>query len=282
MPYEFFELFGYSATSNSPEAVASRAARDCPFRAPDLRCTKVSATDPIGVCSIRSADGVPTITCPVRFRQDGVVVADAARLAFGPDANWLALPEVPMMTDIRTARPVGKVDWFVVELGEDDSVSDFALVEVQAVYVSGATYKPAFRKAMAGEDYGVLSGHADFRSSHVKRLLPQLSLKVPAVRRWGKKVFVAVDEAFFASFPAPERCEDDNAELTWLVYRLTDDEPQGRLELVDVAPTFLDHSIAALNAAEPPRPLQMIAALEERVAALKAGEPVPEMAPDDD
>lgn len=52
--------------------------------------------------------------------------------------------------------------------------------------------------------------------------MPQLDLKVPVFRRWGKKFFVAVDESFFNSMPEFRRMEDfENSEVTWLVYRFS-------------------------------------------------------------
>lgn len=49
--------------------------------------------------------------------------------------------------------------------------------------------------------------------------MPQLSLKVPIFRRWGKKFFVATDSLFFAEVP-PIRPVNTitNSEVTWLVY----------------------------------------------------------------
>jgi hypothetical protein len=48
--------------------------------------------------------------------------------------------------------------------------------------------------------------------------MPQLSLKVPVFRRWGKRFFVAVDAAFFAEMPSLPAVAEGNAEITWIVY----------------------------------------------------------------
>ena len=45
----------------------------------------------------------------------------------------------------------------------------------------------------------------DWRSSGAKRLMPQLQIKVPTLRRWGAKLAVAVDAPFFASLGARVR-----------------------------------------------------------------------------
>jgi hypothetical protein len=50
-------------------------------------------------------------------------------------------------------------------------------------------------------------------------MMPQLSLKVPVFRRWGKKFFVVVDTPFFEAMPQIRQVEGSgNSEITWLVY----------------------------------------------------------------
>jgi hypothetical protein len=49
--------------------------------------------------------------------------------------------------------------------------------------------------------------------------MPQLALKIPVFRRWGKKFFVAVDAGFFASMPEIRGISElANSEITWAVY----------------------------------------------------------------
>ena len=49
--------------------------------------------------------------------------------------------------------------------------------------------------------------------------MPQLDLKVPVFRRWGKKFFVATDSIFFNQLPEFRRVDSiANSEVTWLVY----------------------------------------------------------------
>lgn len=76
------EVFGFPVDDMSQIADNHRSGRLCPFHnSSGLQCTKNSATDPLGVCSIRSGDTV-AVTCPIRFRQDMQIVADAARFFF--------------------------------------------------------------------------------------------------------------------------------------------------------------------------------------------------------
>ena len=53
--YPIFEVFGYPFYDKSAAATASRAGKLCPFQGANVKCTKVSVTDPLGVCSV--ADG---------------------------------------------------------------------------------------------------------------------------------------------------------------------------------------------------------------------------------
>jgi hypothetical protein len=76
------EVFGYPVDNFSPVAMRYRAGKLCPFHnSASLQCTKNSATDPLGVCSVFASDRL-AITCPVRLRQDLVIVEDAARFFF--------------------------------------------------------------------------------------------------------------------------------------------------------------------------------------------------------
>ena len=56
----------------------------------------------------------------------------------------------------------------------------------------------------------------DYRSSGPKRLMPQLQIKVPTLRRWGKKMAVVVDKHFFESLGHMEEVEDlSNGDIAW-------------------------------------------------------------------
>ncbi len=66
----------------------------------------------------------------------------------------------------------------------------------------------------------------DWRSSSAKRLMPQLQVKGPTLRRWGTKLAVAVDRPFFEAVggPSDEPSRDLNdGDIVWLVPRITDD-----------------------------------------------------------
>ena len=67
----------------------------------------------------------------------------------------------------------------------------------------------------------------DWRSSSAKRLMPQLQVKVPTLRRWGAKLAVAVDAPFFDALGGPSAHPSrdlSDGDIIWLVPRLVPDE----------------------------------------------------------
>lgn len=73
----------------------------------------------------------------------------------------------------------------------------------------------------------------DWRSSSAKRLMPQLLIKAPTVRRWGTKIAVAVDKPFFAEMGGPShRVRQDlgDGDIIWMIPELRRD-PADRYRL---------------------------------------------------
>lgn len=220
------EIFGTSTENTSPAATASRSEKLCPFRGSP--CTKVRKIDPVGVCSLSQGQEA-TVVCPVRFLQKQRIFSDAGKIAFGSGVDVVAFPEFKLLTVEGVGRngndkKIGKVDFLIGKL-VDSEITDFAALEVQAVYSSGGGVEDAFRRFMDGgaptdENLGV-----DFRSSAQKRLVPQLELKVPVFRRWGKKFFVAIDTTFYAALPEFGSTSEGNSEVTWLAYPITQPDP---------------------------------------------------------
>lgn len=216
------EVFGHGVDNLREAAERDRANRACPFRG--AACTKGSRTDPIGVCSL--SDGVSaTALCPVRFTEREKIFKDAANAAFGPGATFGVFPEVRILKILASEederdRKIGKVDYLLGKIVEE-KVVDFAAVEVQGVYFSGSEIRTAMNHFIANRalDLAISDRRPDFRSSAQKRLMPQLFLKVPVFRRWGKKFFVVVDSHFYDNLPVFKKANSaSNSELTWLVY----------------------------------------------------------------
>ena len=215
------EIFGYDVADQSSSAWDARESKHCRFR--DSPCTKSSKTNPLGICTLSDGSSAASL-CPARFLERDRIFKDAATIAFGAGVKFGVFPEIRILeiaakSDQQRAQKIGKVDFLIGRI-ESDKVTDFAAVEIQAAYFSGTSLKPAFQqyittRSMNGID---TNRRPDFRSCAQKRLIPQLQLKIPVFRRWGKKFFVVVDSEFFGSLPTFPETTVSNSELTWLAY----------------------------------------------------------------
>jgi hypothetical protein len=94
----------------------------------------------------------------------------------------------------------------------------------------------------------------DYRSSGPKRLMPQLQIKVPTLRRWGKKMAVVVDRAFFDSIGEMDKVAHiSNADIAWFVVRFEEVAGSNQMSLVadEVRYTTLERSVEGLTGGKP-------------------------------
>ncbi|MYA89553.1 MAG: hypothetical protein F4X97_14075 [Boseongicola sp. SB0662_bin_57] len=225
--YAIAEWFGQPFDNLSVEErqdLARRAlkldpAPPCPFQHDMPRCSKRG-----GVCSIKSGDRPPVITCPNRFSEGDLLPSWLARIVGFPDV-YLA-PEVPFMRSPSTGRAAGRVDLVIARDG--DAGSWFGL-EIQAVYFSGNGMLADFEMLRDNADEKPPEPTAirrpDWRSSSAKRLMPQLQVKGPTLRRWGTKLAVAVDRPFFEAIGGPSETPSqdlNDGDIVWLVPQITD------------------------------------------------------------
>jgi len=262
------EVFGFGVDNQSDAAWASRNAKLCPFRGGP--CTKSSKTDPIGICSLSDGHEAASL-CPVRFIERDIIFMDAARLAFGDNVRFGIFPEVRILkieseSEDEKDRKIGKVDYLLGKI-EDGNVTDFAAVEVQAVYFSGGETRSPLRYYMENRTLDVPNSdrRPDFRSSAQKRLVPQLQLKVPVFRRWGKRFFVVVDTQFFGALPPFRATTRANSEVTWLTYPLGRHGGDYRLGDVNVVYSEWDEVRNALREGTPPEPDEIVAELQAKL-----------------
>ncbi len=248
--YGIAEWFGKPLISLSPEermemavsASGQAQALPCPFKPGRAACSKAG-----GVCSIQlydegeggrtgAASGWPVITCPVRFDQDYLLVRWLAEIVgFSPGEAMLAR-EIPFMQSAATNKPAGKID-LVVARTEGNRLEWYGL-EIQAVYFSGPGMSTQFN-ILANDDnatppYPDHIRRPDWRSSSAKRLMPQLQVKVPTVRRWNSKVAVAVDRPFFESIGGPSATPSqdiNDGDIIWLVPELSRNGIDGSFQL---------------------------------------------------
>ncbi len=259
--YEIAEVFGHHVDNHTAAAWRDRERKWCPFQ--DKKCTKDKKKDPLGICSLTDGDHVTSL-CPHRFVQDQRIFSEAARITWGDGVRVVPVPEVKILRE--EGRKIGKVDFLIAKLDDQNKPVDFAALEVQAVYFSGNALRPAMneylRTKLLPPDE---SRRPDYRSSAQKRLMPQLRIKVPVFRRWGKRFFVVVDDLFFKALPKFRTVAPANTEITWLSFpisRVGDDysirEPQ-------VFYSVWDDVLDALREGEAPEPQEIIQELQRKM-----------------
>jgi Restriction endonuclease NotI len=261
------EVFGHDTALSATRSMQNL--HPCPFRGNE--CTKGNKADPLGICSF--TDGTfATVVCPVRFLEGGTMFRDAATIAFGKGASCVAVPEVRVLEVFRNGKrkKIGKVDFLIVHIEEGKAV-DFAALEVQAVYISGASVRPAFDHYVGtGELSGDGKRRPDFRSSAQKRLMPQLALKVPIFRRWGKRFFVVTDRSFFSELPTMSPQSSGNSEVTWLAYDFERQAEGGyRMHSPKIIHTLWVDVEAALREGKAPEKSELLSQLTESARKLQ-------------
>ena len=236
-------LTGLSAAQRSQFSALAlqgrRGAPACPFQDGAPPCRKSG-----GVCSLRryeqSADGrlgapvgEPVIVCPSRFEEDKLLVRWLAEIVGFEPGEAMVAREVPFMEGTETNKAAGKID-LVVAKSSNGGLAWHGL-EIQAVYFSEEGMQSEF-ESLGNEQptppFPNAIRRPDWRSSSAKRLMPQLQIKAPTLRRWGSKIAVAVDRPFFDAIggpsPAPSRDLNDG-DVIWLVPELVPDGARNRL-----------------------------------------------------
>ena len=200
--------------------------------------------------------------CPYRFHQDNTVFQYIGARLLG-DAAPLQAGEVGFLEstgnlDSAPGEDVGRIDMILVRSdGTDDAPLEWAAVEVQAVYFSGREMSLEFKqlKRTRGEiTMPAAKRRPDYRSSGPKRLMPQLQIKVPTLRRWGKKMAVVIDKPFFLSMGEMTKVEHiSNSDIIWFLVDFVKVEGSKyyQLVVVDEFATTLESSIEGLTGGEP-------------------------------
>ena len=126
-------------------------------------------------------------------------------------------------------------------------------LEMQAVYFSGGKMEDDFALMRAWKGPGLpfpqKHRRPDYRSSGPKRLMPQLQTKVPTLRRWGKKMAVIVDKAFWQSLGEMRRTKQiSNADIIWFIVGY-EGPADGLYRLVreEFVPTTLEGAVEGLT-----------------------------------
>lgn len=274
------EVFGFPTSNKSERALHFQSNRLCPFHNVVPNCTKVSVVDPLGVCSLYDRDGSPTVVCPVRFKEDYLITAEAARFFFPQGTKWEALPEI-RLKDAR-GKAAGNVDMVIVAHDEQGTVTDFGALEIQSVYISGNVRRPF---AEFTKDLKVTTidwrgkreyPRPDYLSSSRKRLAPQLIYKGGILKTWGKKIAVVTDRKFFGTLPDLAEVGPDEAEVAWLVYDLIHDPEDDLFKLTHHKTIYTGFAPAldTITRTEAGPVEDFIKVLQTKLTKLKKGEMV--------
>ncbi|PSQ79005.1 MAG: hypothetical protein BRD37_01535 [Bacteroidetes bacterium QH_8_67_23] len=151
-------------------------------------------------------------------------------------------------------------------------MEDWCALEIQSVYFSGdkmsVEYDPFAEVTPPGAPFPSGKRRPDFRSSSAKRLLPQLQTKIPSLRRWGKKMAVAVDEAFFYEMaPMEEVPHLSNCDIVWVVLGYEEEGGQISLRKRSMYFTTLEDAVEGLTAGKPVSQEQFEARVAKKVMA---------------
>ena len=193
--------------------------------------------------------GVIRAVCPARFVEKNTIFQWIGEVLFR-NPNPIVLGNVPFLENVKTGKDVGKIDNIIVN--GDSTPMQWAALEIQAVYLSGCNQEAALQHIAAHpeENYPITNemGRPDYRSSSVKRLMPQLQIKVPMVSRWGKRMTVVVDEGFFDSLGHMNFEPDlSRADIAWFVVGYDEIDNGITLSRREVKYTTLVESVAGLT-----------------------------------
>ena len=262
------EVFGFPVGNLSEKARHFRENRLCPFNNRYPNCTKDKADDPLGICSVNNGD-CKVITCPTRFREDWLILKNAAEYVWKKGTKWTSLPEIKLVD--AEGQSAGNVDYVIVSYDENGSITDFASIEVQGVYISGNLRNP-FQRYMekpssdfhwAGRNFP----HPDYLSSSRKRLIPQMMYKGGIFKAWNKKQCVALQKSFYDTLPELPQTTKKKSDIAWflydLVYNKADD--QYHLKLVNTIYTEFHSALDRVIHAKQGRMEDFMSLLQEKL-----------------
>lgn len=131
---------------------------------------------------------------------------------------------------------VGRIDMVLTNGKFETAAFNWCAVEIQAVYFSGRSMSEEFRNVLSHQGarppFPSHSRRPDYRSSGPKRLMPQLQIKVPTLRRWGKKMIVVVDKNFYDSLGHMETVDDlSSGDIAWFTVNFEQSSPDEPFKL---------------------------------------------------
>ncbi len=249
----FGEVFGFPIENESSKAQRYRKQKLCPYNNKVPNCTKDKANNPLGVCSVLH-NGTSVITCPIRFREDWVIIENAAEFAFGNDATWTSLSEIKLVD--KNGQSAGNIDFVLIRYDDKGQLIDFASLEVQGVYISGNLRNPFeayIHKPSKSLEWpaGYNYPKPDYLSSSRKRLIPQMLYKGGIFHSWNKKQTIAIQKSFFETLPLLPTTTKSKADVAWFLYDLVFDIEQKQNNLVLNETVYTEFEPALLKVTTP-------------------------------
>ena len=283
--YGAAEIFGQAVPQMTALALrratsANHKSIPCPFKIDGAACHKKG-----GVCSLALFEqapggdvqitGLPVTTCPARFYESSMVYSWVAETLVGTKTPTVVKEVSFLMAesgseDGSLESEVGRIDSVLVNTSGQRL--EWCALEMQAVYFSGKSMENDFRVMRRwdgpGLPFPVVHRRPDFRSSGPKRLMPQLQIKVPTLRRWGKKMAVVVDKAFWDSLGAMRKVPHlSSADIVWFV--VTFEGPtDGHYQLArhEIVFTTLEDAVQGLTGGTPVSLEQFENSIREKLA----------------
>ena len=248
------EVFGFPVDNTTSKAMRYREQKLCPFNNKSPNCTKDKQNNPLGVCSVHHHQ-TAVITCPIRFRQDWLIVENAANFFFSGNTKWTSLPEIRLLD--KNQQSAGNIDFVLVSYNDKGELIDFGSLEIQGVYISGNLRNP-FEEYLKNPvpDFvwprrGNYYPNPDYLSSSRKQLIPQILIKGGIFKRWNKKQAVALQKSFFDTLPKLPTVKIEDADIAWLLYDLLLNEQTNQYDLVLVETVYTEFEPALLRITTP-------------------------------
>jgi Restriction endonuclease NotI len=280
--YGAAELFGKDIAHLPSGELRRRASapfgtETCPFIG--RPCKK-----PGGVCSLRryrlETNGVVSVagaevvaTCPIRFRENEEIFKWIGETLVGSATPLIAREVKFLLASDGEANSepdaVGRIDMVLVNPALDSL--RWCAVEIQAVYFSGGKMGDDLAEMRAWTadtiPFPMRQRRPDFRSSGPKRLMPQLQIKVPTLRRWGKKMGVVVDRAFWESLGEMDNVGDvSNCDIAWFIVDWLGRGDRLVLTRYEVRYTTLEHAVVGLTGGRPVTQTEFESAIKQKLS----------------
>lgn len=227
------EVFGFPIANGTERAKRYRKNKLCPYNNIVSNCTKNSIEFPLGVCSLNHK-GKPVVICPIRFREDWIIISDVASFIFDNKATWTHVGEVRLKD--KHGKSAGNIDYVLVSYDRNGRVLDFGSLEVQSVYISGNLTGPFtayLEKPNAPFTWTQAFKYPkpDYLSSSRKRLIPQIIAKGSILKQWNKRQAVALQSAFYNTLPSLPECDKLESDFAFFLYDLIPNKKTKTLSL---------------------------------------------------